>query len=79
MVGFSAGAMLTMATALAGEDAGPAFIGNIYGPLAPVTVPADAPPSSSRSRRRSLLRQWRLRADRTVACGGKMPAELHLY
>ena len=44
MVGFSAGAMLTMATALAGEDAKPAFIGNIYGPLAPLTVPADAPP-----------------------------------
>jgi acetyl esterase/lipase len=44
MVGFSAGAMLTMATTLAGEDAKPAFIGNIYGPLAPVTVPADAPP-----------------------------------
>lgn len=44
MVGFSAGAMLTMATTLAGEDAKPAFIGNIYGPLAPVTAPADAPP-----------------------------------
>ena len=44
MVGFSAGAMLTMATTLAGGDAKPAFIGNIYGPLAPVTVPADAPP-----------------------------------
>jgi acetyl esterase/lipase len=44
MVGFSAGAMLTMATALAGEDAKPAFIGNIYGPLGQVTVPADAPP-----------------------------------
>lgn len=44
MVGFSAGAMLTMATALVGEDAKPKFIGNIYGPLASVTVPADAPP-----------------------------------
>ncbi len=44
MVGFSAGAMLTMATTLAGEDAKPAFIGNIYGPLAAMTVPADAPP-----------------------------------
>jgi acetyl esterase/lipase len=44
MVGFSAGAMLTMATALAGEDAKPAFIGNIYGPLASMTVPTDAPP-----------------------------------
>jgi acetyl esterase/lipase len=44
MVGFSAGAMLTMATALAGEDAKPAFIGNIYGPLASMTAPTDAPP-----------------------------------
>jgi acetyl esterase/lipase len=44
MVGFSAGAMLTMTTALHGTDAKPAFIGNIYGPLTPVTVPADAPP-----------------------------------
>lgn len=44
MVGFSAGAMLTMATALVGENAKPAFIGNIYGPLSSVTVPADAPP-----------------------------------
>jgi acetyl esterase/lipase len=44
MVGFSAGAMLTMTTALAGGDAKPAFLGDIYGPMAPVTVPADAPP-----------------------------------
>ena len=44
MVGFSAGAMLTLATTLSGNDAKPAFIGLIYGPLSPVTVPADAPP-----------------------------------
>jgi acetyl esterase/lipase len=44
MVGFSAGAMLTLATTLSGQDAKPAFVGLIYGPLAPVTVPADAPP-----------------------------------
>ena len=44
MVGFSAGAMLTLATALVGETAKPAFIGDIYGPLAALTVPADAPP-----------------------------------
>ncbi|HEY1605795.1 MAG TPA: alpha/beta hydrolase [Allosphingosinicella sp.] len=44
MVGFSAGAMLTLATALSGSDAKPAFIGIIYGPLAAVTVPPDAPP-----------------------------------
>lgn len=44
MVGFSAGAMLTMTTALSGTEARPAFVGNIYGPLGAVTVPADAPP-----------------------------------
>lgn len=44
MVGFSAGAMLTMATALHGQDAKPAFIGNVYGPLAPMKAPLDAPP-----------------------------------
>ena len=44
MVGFSAGAMLTMATAIAGKDARPAFLGDIYGPLLAMTVPQDAPP-----------------------------------
>jgi acetyl esterase/lipase len=44
MIGFSAGAMLTMATALNDRDARPAFIGNIYGPLSAVDVPPDAPP-----------------------------------
>ncbi len=44
MVGFSAGAMLTISTTLYGQDAKPAFIGEVYGSLAPVEVPADAPP-----------------------------------
>ena len=44
MVGFSAGAMLSLATELSGQDARPAFLGIIYGPLAAVAVPADAPP-----------------------------------
>ena len=44
MVGFSAGAMLTMTTELYGQDAKPAFIGDIYGPMTAVNVPADAPP-----------------------------------
>lgn len=44
MVGFSAGAMLTLSTALYGQDAKPAFIGDIYGPITAVDVPADAPP-----------------------------------
>lgn len=44
MVGFSAGAMTTLATTLASPSADPAFIGLIYGPLTAVEVPADAPP-----------------------------------
>ena len=49
MIGFSAGAALTMATTLSNRDAKPeaakpAFIGNIYGSLAAVEVPVDAPP-----------------------------------
>lgn len=47
MIGFSAGAMLTMATTLDNHEpnpARPAFIGNIYGPLGPAAVPSDAPP-----------------------------------
>ncbi len=79
MVGFSAGAMLTMATALVGEDAKPAFIGNIYGPLAAVTVPADAPPLFAALAADDpffanggigLIDSWR---------AAKKPAELHLY
>lgn len=44
MVGFSAGAMLTLSTALYEKDVHPAFIGTIYGPLNQVQVPSDAPP-----------------------------------
>jgi len=44
MIGFSAGAMLTLQTALHETDSKPAFIGIIYGPLAPVAVPPNAPP-----------------------------------
>ena len=79
MVGFSAGAMLTMATVLVGEDAKPAFIGNFYGPLAPVTVPADAPPlfvalatddPFFANGGFGLIESWR---------AAKKPVELHLY
>lgn len=79
MVGFSAGAMLTLATALAGEDAKPAFIGDIYGPLAAVTVPADAPPlfvalaaddPFFANGGIGLIDSWR---------AAKKPAEFHLY
>ena len=79
MVGFSAGAMLTMATTLAGQDAKPAFIGVIYGPLAPVAVPADAPPMFVAlaaddpffaNSGIGLIDSWR---------AAKRPVEFHLY
>jgi acetyl esterase/lipase len=44
MIGFSAGAMLTMTTEYAVPDAKPAFLGDIYGPMGTVDVPKDAPP-----------------------------------
>ena len=45
MIGFSAGAMTTLATALRNDPAARAdFIGIIYGPLGTVQVPQPAPP-----------------------------------
>jgi len=79
MVGFSAGAMLTMATALTGQDAKPAFIANIYGPLSTVTVPADAPPLFAALAADDpffanggfgLIEAWK---------AAKRPVEFHLY
>ena len=79
MIGFSAGAGLTMATTLSGGDAKPAFIGNIYGSLAPVTVPADAPPMFVAlaaddplfgGNNFGLIESWR---------AAKRPVEFHLY
>lgn len=79
MVGFSAGAMLTLATELAGQDAKPAFIGIIYGPMTSVTVPADAPPLFVAlaaddpffgNSGIGLIESWR---------AAKKPAELHLF
>jgi acetyl esterase/lipase len=79
MVGFSAGAMLTLQTALKAEDAKPAFIGIIYGPLDPATVPADAPPMFVAlaaddplfgGRGMGLIQSW---------ISAKRPVEFHLY
>ncbi|MFC3099134.1 alpha/beta hydrolase [Alteraurantiacibacter palmitatis] len=44
MIGFSAGARLTMATQEGVAEARPAFLGNIYGPMNAQAVAADAPP-----------------------------------
>ncbi len=79
MIGFSAGAMLTMATTLATKEAKPAFIGNIYGPLGSMTVPQDAPPMFAAiaaddplfgNRDFKLIDDWR---------AAKRPVEFHLY
>lgn len=79
MVGFSAGAMLTLATTLAARDSKPAFVGYIYGPLAPMAVPADAPPMFVAlaaddplfgNAGFGLIESWRT---------AKRPVEFHLY
>jgi acetyl esterase/lipase len=79
MVGFSAGAMLTLQTALQASETKPAFIGLIYGPLQPVTVPADAPPMFVAlaaddplfgGRSMGLIDSW---------IAAKRPVEFHLY
>lgn len=79
MVGFSAGAMLTLATTLTPSDAKPAFIGTIYGPLTGVTVPAGAPPlfvalaaddPFFANGGFGLIERWR---------EAKRPVEFHLY
>jgi acetyl esterase/lipase len=79
MVGFSAGAMLTLATELNVKAAKPAFIGLIYGPLAAVKVPADAPPMFVAlaaddpffgNAGFGLIQSWR---------DAKRPVEFHLY
>lgn len=44
MVGFSAGAMTTLATTLSSPEARPAFIAPIYGPMTAVEPPEAAPP-----------------------------------
>lgn len=78
MVGFSAGARLTLWTTLQSDVAKPAFIGYIYGPLTAVDVPADAPPLFAAlaaddgliALEFGLIENWR-KANR--------PVELHYY
>jgi acetyl esterase/lipase len=79
MIGFSAGAMLTMATTLSSAKAKPAFIGDVYGPLAAASVPADAPPlfvaiaaddPFFANSGFGLIESWK---------AAKRPVEFHLY
>ena len=79
MVGFSAGAALTLQTALRVPESKPAFIGIIYGPLDAVSVPPDAPPMFVAlaaddplfgGHGVELIDSWR---------AAKRPVEFHLY
>jgi acetyl esterase/lipase len=79
MIGFSAGAMLTLATALSDPSAKPAFIASIYGPMGPMSVPADAPPLFDAvaaddpifgNAGFGMIESWR---------AAKRPIEFHLY
>ncbi|ESQ89245.1 esterase [Asticcacaulis sp. AC460] len=78
MVGFSAGARLTLWTTLQSAEAKPAFIGYVYAPLTAVEVPADAPPMFVALAADDpliepdfgLITAWR---------AAKRPVELHLY
>jgi acetyl esterase/lipase len=80
MIGFSAGAMTTLSTALRNDPAARAdFIGTIYGPLGEVQVPHDAPPLFVAIAADDpllggggfgLIKAWR---------DAKAPVELHYY
>lgn len=79
MIGFSAGAGLTMHTTLHAPEVKPAFIGIIYGSLEPVTVPPEAPPMFVAlaaddplfgGRGMGLIQSWMT---------AKRPVEFHLY
>ena len=80
MIGFSAGAMTTLATALRNDTAARAdFIGTIYGPLVTVQVPQNPPPLFIAiaaddpligSGDFGLINAWR---------DAKAPVELHYY
>lgn len=78
MMGFSAGAGLTMATTLQSKKVHLAFIAPIYGGLQAVTVPKDAPPMFAAiatddflfNGDTGLIKAW---------YDAKIPVELHLY
>ena len=79
MIGFSAGATLTLKTTLQTPNLKPSFIGIIYGPLQSVAVPVEAPPMFVAlaaddpifgGRNFGLVQSW---------IAAKRPVEFHLY
>ncbi|WP_111640471.1 alpha/beta hydrolase [Marinimicrobium alkaliphilum] len=78
MVGFSAGAGLTMATTLESEKVDLAFIAPIYGGMGPVDVPEDAPPMFSVIAADDFLFHGEFGVIQSWFNAG-IPVEFHLY
>ncbi len=78
MIGFSAGAGLTMHSTLNSETMDLAFIGPIYGGMGPVEVPADAPPMFSAIATDDFLFNGQFGVIESWFRAG-IPVEFHLY
>lgn len=78
MIGFSAGAGLTMATTLESEKVDLAFIGPIYGGMDAVDVPEDAPPMFAAIAVDDFLFTGEFGLIKSWYEAG-IPVELHLY
>lgn len=78
MIGFSAGAGLTMHTTLNSDVADFAFIGPIYGGMGPVEVPEDAPPMFVAIATDDFLFNGEFGLIRSWYEAG-IPVEFHLY
>jgi len=78
MIGFSAGAGLTMHATLHSTTMKLAFIGPIYGGMGPVEVPQDAPPMFNVIATDDFLYQGQFGIIQSWHKAGR-PVELHLY
>ncbi len=78
MIGFSAGAGLTMYSTLNSETMDLAFIGPIYGGMGPVEVPEDAPPMFNVIATDDFLFGGQFGVIKSWHDAGK-PVEFHLY
>jgi len=78
MVGFSAGAGLTMATTLESDKVDLAFIGPIYGGMGPVDVPEEAPPMFAAIATDDFLFEGQFGLIQSWYKAG-IPVEFHLY
>lgn len=78
MIGFSAGAGLTMHSTLHSKTMKLAFIGPIYGGMAPVEVPKDAPPMFAAIASDDFLFRGQFGLIKSWFDAGR-PVEFHLY